>query len=63
MAIVPAPYQVSLDHVALKFEQPVSLAILAIEEEIAPLFPDCRPGAVPLVGSAYGLCAVIDDSL
>ena len=40
--------------------QPVSLAL---EEEIAPLFPDCQPGAVPPVGGAYGLCAVIDDSL
>lgn len=60
LAIVPASRQVSLDQVARKLGQPVSLAL---EEEIAPLFPDCQPGAVPPVGGAYGLCAVIDDSL
>jgi Ala-tRNA(Pro) deacylase len=60
LAIVPASRQLSLDELARKLWQPVSLAL---EEEIAPLFPDCEPGAVPPVGSAYGLCAVIDDSL
>ena len=37
--------------------------VLATEDEIAWLFPDCTPGAVPPIGEAYGIETVIDDSI
>ena len=36
---------------------------MAAEEEIGRTFHDCEIGAVPPVGAAYGLPAVVDDSL
>lgn len=36
---------------------------LASEQKLAALFHDCLPGAVPPVGSAYGVPTVWDDSL
>lgn len=36
---------------------------LATEEEIAWLFPDCAPGAVPPIGEAYGIETIVDDSI
>jgi Ala-tRNA(Pro) deacylase len=57
LTIVPASRQVSLADVG---GQPVCLAT---EAEITSLFPDCEPGAVPPVAAAYGLHALVDDSL
>jgi Ala-tRNA(Pro) deacylase len=39
---------------------PVSLAT---ESEASRLFPDCEEGAMPALGMAYGLPAVVDDDL
>jgi Ala-tRNA(Pro) deacylase len=36
---------------------------MASEEQIETLFLDCEPGAVPALGSAYGLKVIVDDSL
>jgi Ala-tRNA(Pro) deacylase len=36
---------------------------LATEDEIARLFADCEPGAVPPLGAAYGIECVLDESL
>jgi Ala-tRNA(Pro) deacylase len=36
---------------------------LASEAELALVFADCEPGAVPAMGPAYGLPVLIDDSL
>ncbi len=36
---------------------------MANEEQIETLFLDCEPGAVPALGTAYGLSVVVDDSL
>jgi hypothetical protein len=41
-------------------QQPVTLAT---EDEAAALFPDCDPGAVPPIGTAYGLGSLVDESL
>lgn len=60
LAVVPASSQVLLDGVGGWLRQPVSLAT---EDEIAALFPDCEPGAVPPVAAAYGLRSLVDDSL
>jgi Ala-tRNA(Pro) deacylase len=60
MAVVPASQQVELEHVGRCLQQPVALAT---EKEIVPLFPDCEPGAIPPVGAAYGLRAVVDERI
>lgn len=36
---------------------------LAQEERIAPVFRDCAVGAIPPLGSAYGMESILDDSL
>jgi len=36
---------------------------LATEDEIAGLFDDCEPGAVPPLGPAYGIETLLDESL
>jgi Ala-tRNA(Pro) deacylase len=36
---------------------------LATEAETEHLFPDCERGAIPALGSAYGIETVLDDSL
>ncbi len=36
---------------------------LATEPELVELFPDCEPGAVPPLGTVYGLPTVVDEQL
>ena len=36
---------------------------LATEDEATELFPDCSIGAIPALGTAYGMNMVVDDSL
>ena len=36
---------------------------LADEDQLPPLFPDCKPGAIPPLGPAYGLRMIVDASL
>jgi len=60
MAILPASRHVALAEVGHRLDQPVGLAT---EEEIATLFPDCEAGAVPGLAMAYGMEAMVDDSL
>ncbi|MGO4682659.1 aminoacyl-tRNA deacylase [Hyphomicrobium sp. 2TAF46] len=50
----------SLDALGMWLQQPVGLAS---EAEIATVFTDCALGAIPPVAGAYGLQAVMDDSL
>lgn len=60
LAVLPASQHVRLDEVGNWLRQRVDLAN---EEEIAWLFPDCEPGAVPPIAAAYGLKSVVDESL
>lgn len=60
LAIVPASHHVKLDELGAWLDQPVGLAT---EQEVAAVFGDCELGAVPPVAGAYGLPAVMDDSL
>ena len=60
LAVLPASRQVRLDEIGGWLKQPVGLAT---EDEFAPLFPDCEPGAVPPVAAAYGLRSLVDESL
>jgi len=36
---------------------------LASEEEFAPTFPDCEPGAMPPFGNLYGLPVYVDPAM
>ena len=60
LAVLPASQQ--LEWQALRRWLDQNLA-LATEDEIAWLFPDCTPGAVPPFGEAYGIDTVFDDSI
>lgn len=60
LAVLPASRHVHLDALGEWFQQPVALAT---EAEVARIFSDCEPGSVPPVAAAYGLSAVMDDSL
>jgi Ala-tRNA(Pro) deacylase len=60
LAVLPATGQVALDRMQDFVPGPVSLAT---ESEASRLFPDCEEGAMPALGMAYGLPAVVDDDL
>lgn len=60
VAVVPACAMVRLDAIERMLHCPVSLAS---EDEIAELFPDCETGAIPPVGEAYAVEALVDVSL
>ena len=60
LAVLPASHHLRLDAVEALTGRSLTLAA---EDEIGRAFPDCELGAVPPVGVAYGLPAVIDDSL
>ena len=60
LVVLPTSRRLDLKELAGWLKQPVELAT---EEELSSLFPDCVTGAVPPVGAAYGLRAVVDESL
>jgi len=60
MAVLPATHQVSLADVARCVGRPVHLAT---EEDAAGLFADCETGAIPPVGTAYGVETIWEDGL
>jgi len=59
IAVVPATRRVDLGAMHRHFGRPLGLAT---ESEVANLFSDCEPGAVPPLGAAYGIDSVLDDS-
>ena len=60
LAIVPASCRVSLEGLAQQLDRSFELAT---EPELGELFRDCEVGAVPAANEAYGIPAVIDESL
>jgi Ala-tRNA(Pro) deacylase len=61
LAVVPASGRVDLQAICeLSGCKQVSLAG---EEEIGIMFPDCELGAIPAVGTAYGIDTLVDASL
>ena len=60
MAVVPATHRVDLGVLHRCFGRPLGLAT---EEELPDLFIDCEPGAIPPLGEAYGIDAIVDESL
>jgi Ala-tRNA(Pro) deacylase len=60
LAILPASRHIKFSELRELLGRDVDLAN---EEQIETLFVDCEPGAVPALGAAYGLRAIVDDSL
>jgi Ala-tRNA(Pro) deacylase len=60
MAVLPATHKLDLQAVRDELNRPVELAT---EREIIGLFSDCEPGAIPPLACAYGIEAVVDQSL
>jgi len=60
LAVLPASHHIRLADLKDQLGDNVEMAK---EDEIAPLFPDCAPGAIPPVGQCYGLPLVVDDSI
>lgn len=60
MAVVPASHHLHMDLVNSQVGDDLRLAS---EDEICELFTDCERGAVPACAAAYGLRAVVDDTL
>ena len=60
LAVLPASQNVRLGKMGRWLKQPVRLAT---EDEVSELFDDCEQGAVPPIGAAYGLKAIIDEQL
>jgi len=60
LAILPSSKRIAMAAVEKVTGSP---AALATEEEASMLFPDCEMGAVPVFGEAYGIPALIEDTL
>ena len=60
LAVVPATHRVELSTLQDVMNRRLGLAS---EEEVSSLFSDCDIGAVPPIGSAYGVPVILDESL
>jgi len=60
LAVLPATHHIRLSDLREQVDDKVDLAN---EDEIARLFWDCVPGAVPAVGECYGLETIVDRSI
>jgi Ala-tRNA(Pro) deacylase len=60
LVVVPASNWLKMDVLRDELNRDLHLAS---EEEIITLFSDCDPGAVPPIGSAYGIETLLDESL
>lgn len=61
LAAVPASHRV--DPAALAKLLGRSELLLASEDELVLMFPDCELGAVPALGAPYGIATVVDAAL
>jgi Ala-tRNA(Pro) deacylase len=60
LAILPASCRLDMKRIRTRLGRPLQLAT---EAELEVLFEDCETGAIPAIGRAYGIPALIDDSL
>jgi Ala-tRNA(Pro) deacylase len=60
MAVIPADRHVHLGALREEFGRSMGLAT---EPELAAMFKDCALGAIPPLGVAYGIEAVVDEEL
>jgi Ala-tRNA(Pro) deacylase len=60
MAVIPSTHRI--DEAVLEDLLHCELELVD-EPDLEMLFRDCRPGAVPAIGNAYGIATVVDDAL
>lgn len=60
MVVLPSDYHVDIDVLSTRTGRALAFAE---EEAVTALFPDCKPGAVPPVGPAYGVETIWDTRL
>ena len=60
MVVVPASNWVEMKHLYRELDRDFKLVE---EDELAKLFPDCEPGAIPPLGSAYQIETFLDEAL
>ena len=60
IVVIPASNWLKLDYLRQELNRDLQLAT---EDELAELFDDCEPGAVPPLGPAYGIETLLDESL
>ncbi|RED53827.1 aminoacyl-tRNA deacylase [Aestuariispira insulae] len=60
VAVVPASSHVKMRHLRRCLQDRVRVAK---EQEIPSIFKDCDPGAIPALGTAYGLETLVDEQL
>jgi Ala-tRNA(Pro) deacylase len=60
MAVIPATHKVDLGALHRQLHRNLGLAT---DREILELFKDCEPGALPPLGRAYGIDAILDECL
>jgi Ala-tRNA(Pro) deacylase len=60
LAVIPSDHRIQLAELRSELGQKPRLAR---EEEIGLIFSDCVAGAVPALGSGYGVPTIVDDDL
>ena len=60
LAVLPASRRLDMNRLQKVMGEPVSLAS---EQEVSMLFPDCKTGAVPVIGSPYKIASIVDRRL
>jgi Ala-tRNA(Pro) deacylase len=60
LAVVPASHHLKLSDLRARLGADIDMAN---ETEISRLFADCARGAVPAIGTCYGLDIIVDDSI
>jgi len=60
MAVIPATQRLDTRALGVLLHRDLRLVP---ESDMSLLFRDCRPGAVPPLGSAYGIATIVDDAL
>ncbi|HQC72308.1 MAG TPA: YbaK/EbsC family protein [Candidatus Competibacteraceae bacterium] len=60
LVVLPSSHHVDLEALHKRLGRRLHLTP---ESTLAKLFPDCRPGAIPALGAAYGLPTVWDAAL
>jgi Ala-tRNA(Pro) deacylase len=61
MCVLPAPKHLDMNRLGQVMGD--TDVRLAMESELANLFPDCELGAEPAIGSIYGIPTIIDERL
>jgi Ala-tRNA(Pro) deacylase len=60
MVVLPSSRQVNMQELHRQLNRNL---VLATENELGGLFADCEIGALPPIGSAYGVETVVDDAI